>query len=126
MILLGLPNFVPGLTTADQIGGVAHDEITRFWEQIDHHEEGNQQILHALQQNTVWERVVVEGIGEGEITSGGFSPTIGKSIALARVPAGDYEHAQVDVRGKLLKVWIVKVPFVRNGQIQIDIDGEIQ
>jgi aminomethyltransferase len=72
------------------------------------------------------QRVVVEGIGEGEITSGGFSPTIGKSIALARVPAGDYEHAQVDVRGKLLNVRIVKTPFVRNGQIKIDIDGETQ
>ena len=30
------------------------------------------------------QRVVVEGVGEGEITSGGFSPTIGRSIALAR------------------------------------------
>ena len=67
------------------------------------------------------QKVVVEGIGEGEITSGGFSPTIGKSIALARVPAGDYDRAQVDVRGKLLNVRIVKTPFVRNGQIRIDL-----
>jgi aminomethyltransferase len=67
------------------------------------------------------QKVVVEGIGEGEITSGGFSPTMGKSIALARVPAGDYDRAQVEVRGKLLNVRIVKTPFVRNGQIRIDI-----
>ena len=67
------------------------------------------------------QRVVVEGVGEGEITSGGFSPTIGASIALARVPAGDYERAQVDVRGKLLNVRIVKTPFVRNGQVRIDL-----
>jgi len=67
------------------------------------------------------QRVVVDGVGEGEITSGGFSPTIGKSIALARVPAGDYDRAQVEVRGKLLNVRIVKTPFVRNGQIRIDI-----
>jgi len=67
------------------------------------------------------QRVVVGGVGEGEITSGGFSPTIGKSIALARVPAGDYDRAAVDVRGKLLNVRIVKTPFVRNGQIRIDI-----
>jgi len=67
------------------------------------------------------QKVVVEGIGEGEITSGGFSPTIGKSIALARVPAGDYDRATVEVRGKLLNVRIVKTPFVRNGQIRIDI-----
>lgn len=70
------------------------------------------------------QKVVVDGIGEGEITSGGFSPTIGKSIALARVPAGDYDRAAVEVRGKLLKVRIVKTPFVRNGQIRIDIEGE--
>ena len=67
------------------------------------------------------QRVVVEGIGEGEITSGGFSPTIGRSIALARLPAGDYDRAQVDVRGKMLDVKIVKTPFVRNGQVRIDV-----
>ncbi len=68
------------------------------------------------------QKVVVDGVGEGEITSGGFSPTIGKSIALARVPAGDYDRAQVEVRGKLLNVRIVKTPFVRNGKIRIDIE----
>ena len=67
------------------------------------------------------QKVVVEGVGEGEITSGGFSPTIGRSIALARVPAGDYDRAQVEVRNKLLNVRIVKVPFVRNGQVRIDV-----
>jgi len=68
------------------------------------------------------QKVIVDGVGEGEITSGGFSPTIGKSIALARVPAGDYDRAQVEVRGKLLNVRIVKTPFVRHGQIRIDIE----
>ncbi len=67
------------------------------------------------------QKVVVDGVGEGEITSGGFSPTIGRSIALARVPAGDYDRAQVEVRGRLLNVRIVKTPFVRNGQIRIDV-----
>jgi aminomethyltransferase len=67
------------------------------------------------------QRVVVEGFGEGEITSGGFSPTIGRSIALARLPAGDYDAAQVDVRGKLLNVRVVKPPFVRNGQVRIEV-----
>ena len=67
------------------------------------------------------QRVVVAGVGEGEITSGGFSPTIGRSIALARLPAGHYDRAQVDVRGKLLGVRIVKTPFVRNGQIRIEL-----
>jgi aminomethyltransferase len=66
-------------------------------------------------------KVVVDGFGEGEITSGGFSPTIGRSIALARLPAGDYDRAQVEVRGKLLNARIVKTPFVRNGQVRIDV-----
>jgi aminomethyltransferase len=66
------------------------------------------------------QRVVTDN-GDGEITSGGFSPTIGRSIALARVPAGDYDRAQVEVRGKLLDVRIVKTPFVRNGQVRIDL-----
>ena len=66
-------------------------------------------------------KVVVEGVGEGEITSGGFSPTLERSIALARVPAGDYDRAQVEVRGKLLNVRIVRPPFVRNGEACIDV-----
>ena len=65
------------------------------------------------------QRVVVPDIGEGEITSGGYSPTLERSIALARLPAGDYDSAEVDVRGKLLKARIVPTPFVRNGKIRI-------
>ena len=65
------------------------------------------------------QRIVVEGIGEGEITSGGFSPTMQRSIALARLPAGDYSQAQVDMRGKLRAVTIVKPPFVRKGEVLV-------
>ncbi len=67
------------------------------------------------------QRVVVDGAGEGEITSGGFSPTLGRSIALARLPAGDYDRAQVDVRGKLLDVRLVSPPFVCNGKARIEL-----
>jgi aminomethyltransferase len=66
-------------------------------------------------------RVVVDGVGDGEITSGGFSPTLERSIAMARVPAGPYERAQVEMRGKLLDVRIVKPPFVRNGAATIEV-----
>jgi aminomethyltransferase len=56
--------------------------------------------------------------GEGEITSGTFSPTLGKSIALARLPlgvaVGDTVH--VLVRDKALAARVVKAPFVRNGK----------
>ena len=37
--------------------------------------------------------------GEGEITSGSFSPTLGQSIALARVPAGTGDTVDVEIRG---------------------------
>ena len=67
------------------------------------------------------QRVVVEGKDDGEITSGGFSPTLERSIAMARIPAGDYEHAQVEVRNRLLDVRVVNMPFVRNGKIRIDL-----
>lgn len=67
------------------------------------------------------QRVVVDGLDDGETTSGGFSPTLGRSIAMARVPAGSYEKARVDVRGKMLDVRVVKVPFVRNGKATIDV-----
>jgi aminomethyltransferase len=54
--------------------------------------------------------------GEGEITSGTFSPTLERSIAFARVPAATGERVEVDIRGKLLPARIVKYPFVRNGK----------
>ena len=67
------------------------------------------------------QKVVVENGGEGEITSGSFSPTLGRSIALARVPANTGDHCQVEIRGKLLAARVVRPPFVRNGKTQIDL-----
>jgi len=60
-------------------------------------------------------KVIVEG-GEGIITSGTFSPTLGFSIALARVPRSTGETAQVEMRKKLVDVKVVKPSFVRNGK----------
>ncbi|MEQ8954051.1 MAG: glycine cleavage system aminomethyltransferase GcvT [Gammaproteobacteria bacterium] len=58
---------------------------------------------------------VITDVGEGIITSGSFSPTLKHSIALARIPRNS-RTAQVDVRGKLLEVNIVKPNFVRFGK----------
>ena len=66
------------------------------------------------------QKVKVEGAADGEITSGSFSPTLGRSIALARVPAQTGERCQVDVRGRLLAARVVKPPFVRNGKAQLE------
>lgn len=56
--------------------------------------------------------------GDGEITSGSFSPTLEKSIALARVPNGVQigDTVQVEIRDKLLNASVVKYPFARNGK----------
>jgi len=54
--------------------------------------------------------------GEGEITSGTFSPTLERSIALARVPAAAASSVQVDIRGKLHDARVVRPPFVRHGK----------
>jgi aminomethyltransferase len=63
-------------------------------------------------------QVVVTEFGKGEITSGTFSPTLGHSVALARVPRsvniGDI--VEVEMRKKLVKVQVTKPSFVRNGK----------
>ncbi len=62
------------------------------------------------------QRVVVPGVGEGQVTSGTYSPTLERSIALARVPVNTATQVQVDIRGKLLSARVVKPPFVRFGK----------
>ena len=59
--------------------------------------------------------------GAGEITSGGFSPTLNQSIALARVPleTGPGDFVEVEVRGKWLRAKAVTPPFVRHGKILV-------
>jgi aminomethyltransferase len=63
------------------------------------------------------QKVVAER-GEGDITSGSYSPTLGRSIALARLPVGTApgEKVRVEVRDKQLTARVVKPPFVRHGK----------
>ncbi len=61
-------------------------------------------------------QVVHTALGVGEVLSGTFSPTLGKGIAFARVPAGDPGAVSVEIRGKAVPVRVVKPPFVRNGR----------
>ncbi|MGB5132391.1 MAG: glycine cleavage system aminomethyltransferase GcvT [Steroidobacteraceae bacterium] len=67
------------------------------------------------------QRVIAAGAGEGEVTSGTFSPTLERSIALARVPAATGASVTVDIRGRLLPAQVVKPPFVRHGKVMIEI-----
>ena len=61
---------------------------------------------------------VLTAQGDGEILSGTFSPTLGVSIAFARVPAGDPGQVEVDIRGRNIPVRVVRYPFVRDGAAQ--------
>lgn len=58
--------------------------------------------------------------GAGEVTSGGFSPSTGLSIGLARIPRGDFDRVDIQIRNKAVAARVVKPPFVRNGKILIE------
>ncbi len=60
--------------------------------------------------------------GEGEITSGSFSPTLGRAIALARLPAGSAGPVEVEMRGRRAEARLVRPPFVRAGEPAIALD----
>ena len=60
--------------------------------------------------------VISEDKKIGEITSGTFSPTLQKSIALARINSSSDisigDRISVEVRNKLLSCQVVKYPFI--------------
>ena len=60
--------------------------------------------------------------GDGEITSGSYSPTLARSIALARLPrevaVGD--TVRVVVRDKELAARVTRPPFARNGKALVE------
>lgn len=58
------------------------------------------------------QKVIVSGFPDGIVTSGTFSPTLNKSIALARVPVGAKDQVLVDIRGRLVCANIVKPKFI--------------
>jgi aminomethyltransferase len=62
------------------------------------------------------QKVIIDGDADGIITSGGYSPTLEQSIALARVPASTGEHVLVDIRGKLIPAKVGKPRFVKHGK----------
>ncbi|TWC51245.1 aminomethyltransferase [Pseudomonas sp. SJZ080] len=90
---------------AERAGGVKHKLVGLVLE-----ERG---VLRAHQV------VRIANVGEGEITSGSFSPTLSKSIALARVPMATADRAEVEIRGKWYPVRVVKPTFVRHGKTLI-------
>lgn len=62
------------------------------------------------------QKVIILDDGMGEVTSGGYSPTLEKSIALARVPAEIGAQCFVEIRNKQIAAQVIKPPFVRHGK----------
>ncbi len=65
--------------------------------------------------------VLANGQPVGEVTSGGFSPTLERSIAFARVQQGLGEACEVEIRGKPVAARVVKTSFVRHGKPCLEI-----
>ncbi len=59
--------------------------------------------------------------GDGVITSGGYSPTMDRSIALARVPVAAGDACEVAIRNDWRRARIVRPPFVRHGRVLVDL-----
>ena len=56
--------------------------------------------------------------GDGHVTSGAFSPTLERPIAMARIPFKADGDVQVELRGKTRPARVVQLPFVRNGSMR--------
>lgn len=67
------------------------------------------------------QKVLSRGQPAGETTSGGFAPTLQRSIALARVDSGIGGECEVLIRDKAVSARVVKPPFVRNGKALIEL-----
>ncbi len=61
-------------------------------------------------------KVIIDGVEVGETTSGTMSPTLKKSIGMARVPKDVGEQVMLDIRNKLVAAKVVKPVFVRKGE----------
>ena len=68
------------------------------------------------------QKVLAGGQEIGEITSGGFSPSLDRSIAFARVAPGIGATCEVDIRGKSVPARVVKTTFVRNGKACLELE----
>lgn len=62
-------------------------------------------VVHVKDEQQQW--------SQGELTSGGFSPTLNCGIGLARIPFGHFLDAELEIRGKRLKAKLIKPPFYR-------------
>lgn len=59
---------------------------------------------------------VITDKGRGLVTSGSYSPTLGYSVALARVPTAAKGTCKVNIRDREREGRLVRPPFVRKGE----------
>lgn len=62
------------------------------------------------------QKIRIDDVEAGIVTSGGYSPTLEKSIALARVLVTIGDHCMVEIRNKYIPAQVVKPAFVRHGK----------
>ncbi len=67
------------------------------------------------------QKLFSDGVEVGEATSGGFAPTLQRSIALARVEPDIGDACSVEIRGRQVPAKVIRPPFVRKGKICIAI-----
>lgn len=72
------------------------------------------------------QKIMTETGGEGEVTSGGYAPTLSNSVALARVPADIGSTCFVEIRNKKIPAHVIKPPFVRHGKKMFSTEREQQ
>jgi aminomethyltransferase len=65
--------------------------------------------------------VLQDGRQIGHLTSGGFGPTMGRGIGLARVEAGASGACTIRIRDRELPARFVNPPFVREGALRVDL-----
>lgn len=63
------------------------------------------------------QKVITEGLPDGIITSGTFSPTLHQSIALARVPDAVQNEVWVEIRDKRYRAQVGKLRFIHKGKV---------
>ena len=62
------------------------------------------------------QKVVIEGLPDGIITSGTFSPILNQSVAFARVPSATPDNVLVEIRDKRHEAQIGKLRFINKGK----------
>lgn len=63
------------------------------------------------------QRVIIPHLPDGIVTSGTYSPSLQKSIALARVPIETDKQVMVQIRDKQYSAKVVRPRFVKEGKI---------